>query len=210
MKQISPVWMVPVLLALLTGCGQQGSAAASAPGGRESVQQPAVQSSTPSQTPGAAEEAPAVSGEQSEISPETALTTALNNAGVPETDAYHIQIETDGDNGIPIYDIEFETDYGDYDFEVDIETGSIVGADYEVDEEWLDQLGGSAVTLDQARAVVQEKVPGADLEDIQLWEEDRDGRGRYEGEFFSGSMKYEFEIDSRTGIIFDWTADLRD
>lgn len=92
--------------------------------------------------PGAAEEAPAVSGEQSEISPETALTTALNNAGVPETDAYHIQIETDGDNGIPIYDIEFETDYGDYDFEVDIETGSIVGADYEVDEEWLDQLGG--------------------------------------------------------------------
>ena len=85
-----------------------------------------------------------------------------------------------------------------------------MGADYEVDEEWLDQLGGSAVTLDQARAVVQEKVPGADPEDIQLWEEDRDGRGRYEGEFFSGSMKYEFEIDSRTGIIFDWTADLRD
>lgn len=210
MKQISPVWMVPVLLALLTGCGQQGSAAASAPGGGESVQQPAFQSSTPSQTPGTAEEAPAVSGEQSEISPETALTTALNNAGVPETDAYHIQIETDGDNGIPIYDIEFETDYGDYDFEVDIETGSIVGADYEVDEEWLDQLGGSAVTLDQARAVVQEKVPGADPEDIQLWEEDRDGRGRYEGELFSGSMKYEFEIDSRTGIIFDWTADLRD
>ena len=168
MKQISPVWMVPVLLAvwmvpvllaLLTGCGQQGSAAASAPGGGESVQQPAVQSGTPSQTPGAAEEAPAVSGEQSEISPETALTTALNNAGVPETDAYHIQIETDGDNGIPIYDIEFETDYGDYDFEVDIETGSIVGADYEVDEEWLDQLGGSAVTLDQARAVVQERCP---------------------------------------------------
>ena len=77
-------------------------------------------------------------------------------------------------------------------------------------EEWLDQLGGSAVTLDQARAVVQEKVPGADPEDIQLWEEDRDGRGRYEGELFSGSMKYEFEIDSRTGIIFDWTADLRD
>ncbi len=72
MKQISPVWMVPVLLAvwmvpvllaLLTGCGQQGSAAASAPGGGESVQQPAVQSGTPSQTPGAAEEAPAVSGE---------------------------------------------------------------------------------------------------------------------------------------------------
>ena len=32
------------------------------------------------------------------------------------------------DNGIPIYDIEFETDYGDYDFEVAIADGRIVGA----------------------------------------------------------------------------------
>ena len=182
MKQISPVWMVPVLLALLTGCGQQGSAAASAPGGGESVQQPAVQSGTPSQTPGAAEEAHAVSRGQSEISPETALTTALNNAGVPETDAYHIQIETDGDNGIPIYDIEFETDYGDYDFEVDIETGSIVGADYEVDDEWLGRLGGNPVTADAAKAILQSKAPGVEAGDIALREEHSDGRLRYSGE----------------------------
>ena len=209
MKQISPVWMVPVLLALLTGCGQQGSAAASAPGGGESVQQPAVQSGTPSQTPGAVEEAPAVSGEQSEISPETALTTALNNAGVPETDAYHIQIETDGDNGIPIYDIEFETDYGDYDFEIAIADGRIVGADYEVDEEALSSLGGSPISLEGVVSLVQEKVPGAPAEEIRVWEEGDDGQTRYEGELLWDGLKYEFEIDPQTGRIFDWNADLR-
>ena len=40
---------------------------------------------------------------------------ALANAGVPEGDAYNVKNETDSDNGIPLYDIEFETDYGDYD-----------------------------------------------------------------------------------------------
>ena len=41
-------------------------------------------------------------------------------------------------------------------------------------------------------------------------EEGGDGRGRYEGELFFGGMKYEFELDPRTGVIFDWTADLRE
>ena len=51
----------------------------------------------------------------------------MDNAGVPEDDAYNIKNEKDSDNGIPLYDIEFETDYGDYDFEVAIADGRIVG-----------------------------------------------------------------------------------
>lgn len=61
------------------------------------------------------------------ISAEDALAIALDNAGVPEDDAYNIKNEKDSDNGIPLYDIEFETDYGDYDFEVAIADGRIVG-----------------------------------------------------------------------------------
>ena len=146
----------------------------------------------------------------SAIDKEEALSIALANAGVPEEDAYHVKIERDGDHDIPIYDIEFETDYGDYDFEVSISGGQIVGADYEVDEQWLDALGGKAVTLEEARAIIQAKVPGASPDMIQIWEEHGDGRGRYEGELSYNNMKYEFEMDPKTGIIFDWNADLRD
>ena len=32
---------------------------------------------------------------------------------------------------------------------------------------------------------------------------------RYEGELFHEGIKYEFEIDPRTGRIVDWNADLR-
>lgn len=59
-------------------------------------------------------------------------------------------------------------------------------------------------------ALVQEKVPGSSASDVRLWEEGDDGRTRYEGDLLYGGIKYEFEIDPRTGRIFDWNADLRD
>ena len=125
----------------------------------------------------------------------------MDNAGVPEGDAYNIKNETDRDHGIPIYDIEFETEYGDYDFEIAIDGGRIVGADYEVDEEWLNTLSGSPVSMEEATEIVAGKVPGSSAADVTIWEESEDGRGRYEGELFFDGMKFEFEIDPQTGLI---------
>lgn len=197
MKQIFSFGLTAaLLLACLTGCG--GQAGDTALGGT---------ALSGGQTPPAssAPETPA-----GEISREAALAIALENAGVLEGDAYNVKNETDSDNGIPLYDIEFETDYGDYDFEVAMADGRIVGADYEVDEEWLDALDGSPVTAEEAASIVAGKVSGASAADVSVWEESGDGRGRYEGELFLDGMKYEFELDPRTGRIFDWTADLRD
>ena len=215
MKQIFSFGLTAaLLLACLTGCGGQAGDTAlggTAPSGGQTP--PAA--SVP-ETPAGQGQTPAVSsapeGEPAagEISQDEALAIALANAGVPEGDAYHIKNETDSDNGIPIYDIEFETDYGDYDFEVAMADGRIVGADYEVDEEWLDALGGSPITAEEAASIVAGKIPGASAADVDIWEESGDGRGRYEGELFLDGMEYEFEIDPQTGRIFDWNADLRD
>lgn len=197
---------VGLLLACLAGCGAQqstiggqavpASSALKAPSGQEPAPSPSF--------------APNGGTSSGEISREEALAIALDNAGVPEGDAYNIKNETDGDHGIPIYDIEFETEYGDYDFEIAIDGGRIVGADYEVDEEWLDALGGSQVSLEEAAAIAAGKVPGSSAADVIIWEESGDGRGRYEGELSFDGIKFEFEIDPQTGLIFDWNADLRD
>ena len=176
------------------GSEQQAAQATQQPAGSE--QQPAQQTSSQPQAQGG-------------VDRDGALAIALENAGVSEGDIYNVKVEQDGDNGIPIYDIEFETDYGDYDFEVAVADGRIVGADYEVDEEWLDTLGGSPVDQDGVRQLVAAKVPGASAQDVQVREEGGDGRGRYEGELYHDSMKYEFEVDPRTGRIFDWAADWR-
>lgn len=143
------------------------------------------------------------------VNTDSALAIALQNADVPKDDAYNVKIEQDGDNGIPVYKVEFETSYGDYDFEIATADGKIVGADYEVKEEWLDRLGGSPVDLQQAKRLVQSKVEGSNADNVRVWEERGDGRLRFEGELFYDGMKYEFEIDPRTGRIFDWNADLR-
>ncbi len=143
------------------------------------------------------------------VDTDAALAIALKNADVPKDDAYNVKIEQDGDNGIPIYKIEFETSYGDYDFEIATEDGRIVGADYEVKEEWLNRLGGKPVDMQQAKRLVQQKVEGSSADNVRIWEEYGDGRLRYEGELFYNGMKYEFEIDPQTGRIFDWNADLR-
>lgn len=215
MKQIISFGLTAaLLLACLTGCG--GQAGDTAPGGTAPSGGQTPPASSVPETPAGQGQTPPVSpaseGEVAagEISREEALAIALADAGVPEGDAYHIKNETDSDNGIPLYDIEFETDYGDYDFEVAMADGRIVGADYEVDEEWLDALGGSPVTAEEAASIVAGKIPGASAADVDIWEESGDGRGRYEGELFLDGMEYEFEIDPQTGRIFDWNADLRD
>ena len=193
-----------LLLAALSGCGGPAGASPSAsPVSPVSPVPSPVQTVPPSPSAGPDEES------QSALSGEEALAIALSNAGVPEADAYNVKVEQDRDGGIPIYDIEFETEYGDYDYEIAVDGGRIVGADYEVDEEWLDALGGEPVTLEEAQSAVAEKVSGASPSDVQIWEEGGDGRSRYEGTLSLDGMYYEFELDPQTGIIFDWNADLR-
>ena len=147
--------------------------------------------------------------ESAPVDAEAALSLALENAGVLAEDAYNVKTERDTESGIPIFQVEFETDWGDYSFEIAAASGRTIGADYEVDEEWLGRLGGSPAGIEEAKRIVQEKVPGADASEIVLFEEDEDGRGRYEGRLFHDGIQYEFEIDPATGRIFDWNADLR-
>ncbi len=150
--------------------------------------------------------------DQGEISRERALEIAMADAEVSSDNAREVKAERDEDDGIPIYDIEFETEYGDYDYEVAINGGKIVGADYEVEEEWARRQNGSAVSADDVKKIAQEKVPGVSEGDIKVWKEsdDDDDEDRYEGKFRYDSIKYEFEVDASTGIIIDWNADLRD
>ena len=194
------------LLLCLSACG--GSPA----GQQQASVQPAPSQAQPAGEPvQQQDQTPVETAQQGdgEIDGDTALAIALENAGVPADDAYGVKVERDGDNGIPIYDIEFETDYGDYDFEVAVSGGAIVGADHEVDEERLDDLGGSSVDMDGAREIVASKIDGASPSDVDIWEEGDDGRVRYEGEVWTDGMKYAFELDPATGRIFDWNADLR-
>lgn len=151
-------------------------------------------------------------GQQSsagQISSDDALTVALKDAGVQKDDASRVNVQRETDDGIPVWNVEFETQYGDYDYEITVEDGSISGADWEIYDRWLDQIGGSAVSAEQAKKIAADRISGASASDVQVREEKDDGRAKFEGELYFNGMEYEFEIDKQTGIITDWNAEMR-
>lgn len=143
------------------------------------------------------------------VTPQDAFQIALENAGVPKSDVQKRKIEPDNSYGFLVYDVEFETKYGDYDFSVIMDGGRIIDADYDVDEDWLAKLKRSPIDIAGAKRLVQDKTGGVPLDKIRIWQEKDDGRTIFEGDAFHNGIKYEFEIDGKTGVIFDWNADFR-
>ena len=141
-----------------------------------------------------------------------ARSIALEHAGVAESDAKFYRVERDSDDGRAVYEVEFYSGNTEYDYEISAETGEILSYDSDI-EGWAAQSGnaeGSAVTLEQARALVAERVPGAAASDVQIEQDREDGRDIYEGEVYYDRTEYEFEIDASTGSFIKWSVDYRD
>ena len=183
-----------------------------APASTESSTVPAETSETVTAAqPSTAAESNASSGSSSasDIDADAALAIAIDYAGVSEDEIFRTQTRRERSNGIPVYEIEFSTEYRDYDFDIAISDGTIVEMSYEIDEFWLGRFDGSPVTMDEAVALIQENVPGSSAEDIRIWEERDDGWTLYEGNLYYDGVSYEFEIDPETGIIFNWSEERR-
>lgn len=142
-----------------------------------------------------------------------ARSIALEHAGVAESDAAFYRVERDNDDGRAVYEVEFYSGNTEYDYEISAETGEILSYDSDI-EGWAAQsassASGSAVTLEQARELVLERVPGAAASDVQIEQERDDGRDIYEGEVYYDRTEYEFEIDASTGSFIKWSVDYRD
>ena len=116
--------------------------------------------------------------------------------------------------------MEFYTEDGkEYDYEIDAQSGTILSWDYDAEQfsgaGSRRENGGSraaaetSVTEEQARAKALEQ---AGLKDSQVtWRKLKldydDRRLVYEGEFISGHLEYEFEIDAASGTLVDWDVE---
>lgn len=142
-----------------------------------------------------------------------ARSIALEHAGVAESDAKFYRVERDNDDGRAVYEVEFYSGNTEYDYEISAETGEILSYDSDIGG-WAAQsassASGSAVTLEQARALVAERIPGVSADSVQIEQERDDGRDIYEGEVYYDRTEYEFEIDASTGSFIKWSVDYRD
>ena len=70
--------------------------------------------------------------ESSKIGKDKAKSIALKHAGLSASDVRELQVEYDKDDGVPVYEVEFESGNREYSYEIHAETGKI--RSHEIDD----------------------------------------------------------------------------
>lgn len=154
--------------------------------------------------------APDDSASAQHIGRKAALRAALAHAGVSESDAYDVDIESDKENGRSVYDVEFKAGGNEYDYVIDALTGEVLR--YETES-----ASGSAPTAKPSSKPNSSSYIGRDaaldkalahaglslsaVSDIEIELEKDDGSAYYDVEFRSGSKEYEYRINAVSGKV---------
>ena len=67
------------------------------------------------------------------IGKEAAVNAALAHAGLKRTDVRELKCELDRENGVMVYEVEFESGLFDYEYDIDAITGKILKSKKELD-----------------------------------------------------------------------------
>ena len=142
------------------------------------------------------------------ISEEEARSIALTDAQVEAEAVTNIRIKFTVDDGRQVYDVEFYVTNQEYDYEIDAVTGEITEKDMEIENDFGSQATSDAsVSIEEAKKIALDKVPGATEKDIHIGLDYEDGKSLYEGTIFYEQIEYEFEIDAQDGKIWSWEAE---
>ena len=167
---------------------------------------------SPSLTPAASSTTDPSSGSQASgniLTADQAKAKALAHAGLTSGQATVVKCQLDWEKGRQVYDVEFfDSDYTEYDYEIDASTGAVLEYDYDAEYIAPNTSGSQSLTADQAKALALAQVPGATTANIYEFEVDYDdGRVAYEGEIHYNGTKYEFQIDGHSGSIREWETE---
>lgn len=144
------------------------------------------------------------------ITMDEAKLIAMKDAGVSSETVSYSSAKQDWDDGREIYEVDFFSTGMEYEYEILAADGTILKKKQVTERSQVFgmQAGkenpAAALTLEQARQKVAERIPGVDPGSIYIKEDYDDGRLEYEGEVFYNQVKYEFELDGTTGVFRDW------
>lgn len=123
MKKLLSVIMAFSLVAMLAACAPKSE-------GSSKVENNNPQSSTVNEV---MDSSSVASQTNSELTRDEALEIALREVGVKRDEIRELEIEKDYENGILVYEIDFESGKTEYSFDVNVRTGAIVKAERERD-----------------------------------------------------------------------------
>ena len=129
----------------------------------------------------------------SKITNDEAKKIALNHANV--TNITNYKIELDGNK----YEIEFNANSKEYDYEIDATTGKIIK--YSIDNNYKEP--NPIITKDEAKKIALNHANVSNIFDYEIELDDN----KYEIEFKSGNKEYDYEINATTGKIIEYEID---
>ena len=191
-------WSEKTLTAGSSVSGDTGAAASSQ----------AVQASAPaaaSSSSASASSSSAAAG--GAVTEDQAKAAALSAAGIQESDLIGFTVRPERDDGRQTYQVDLYTSSADYEIDVDMTTGQVLGQEQErYDMSWTTPDGAS-VTKEAAIQSVLERVSGATEANLRMQVERDDGRTLYEGSVIYNGKDYDFEIDVQTGEFISWSEE---
>lgn len=146
-----------------------------------------------------------VSEDNGFISVEAAKQKALDDAGVKAEDAVFLKAYYDSDDMVPHYDVKFEANGYEYEYEVKASDESILEKDVDKEEKTLNSTSSTDeyISVDKAKSIAYDHA-GLKAADVKFSkaELDRDDLiAHYDVEFVSGNFEYEYEINAESGKV---------
>lgn len=145
---------------------------------------------------------PASSG--TAISEARAKEIAFAHAGVQAADTVVEKIKLDWEDGVQVYELEFRTGSGEYEYELNALDGTVLKSEQKTragqshSSQQTSYIGDAAA---KAAALSHAGVSAGDAWDMKCELDCDDGRYLYEVEFDAGGLEYEYEIDAETGTV---------
>lgn len=151
------------------------------------------------------------------IGAERAKSIALSHASLAETAVFDLDCELDYEYGRMVYEVDFDANGAEYEYEIDAKSGDILL--FEIERNGTKQQGGS-MTQESAGYIGTEKAKSIALSNAGLTAasvtgliselDSDDGAAVYEVEFIYGGYEYEYKIDAKSGTIIESDKEIAD
>lgn len=152
-----------------------------------------------------------------------ALEIACAHANAPVNDVRNTEVEFDYDDGRMVYDVEFDYNGIEYDYDIDAVSGEIVKSDKDRDDDYRansnqnnapassNQNNAAAnnsanqdkISSSEAKSIAFKHagISSSDVRDLSCELDRENGKLIYEVDFDSNGYEYEYDIDAANGNI---------
>lgn len=136
---------------------------------------------------------------------------ALKHAGLTSDQVSFVEVESDVDNNIEKYNIEFYHGDKEYDYEINSDNGEIIKYDYNMEYDKNENNVNSVVNIseEQAKEIAlnHAEITSDKVSFIKVEMDVDNGTQKYDIEFYYNNIEYNYEIDANTGDILSYERD---